>query len=195
MEEKQYIETVTEIVDAISPILKDSRECIAGHDKKCLEKAEKKRRSVLLSSLPMTEELVGKKQKTEFDIHYLNLLPTLQKLAIDIDGLLNASRRKIETDTFFTEKAHKEIKDLLGATEELAKDTKDVFVTKNLHLKQQVQADVTKITRMVNDFALEHQERLIVGLCSPKASYLYLDIIESVKRLARGLASIAERAE
>ena len=194
MEEKEYIHTVSEIVDAVRPILEETRKCISGQDKKCLERAEKKRRTVLLASLPMTEELVSKKQKSELDIRYLNLLPSLQKLAIDIDDLLSASRTKIATDTVFTEKALKEIKDLIVSVEELARDTKDVIVTKNPRLRQQVQSDVTRISRMAADFALEHQGRLIVGLCSPRASYLYLDIVESIKRLARELATVAEKA-
>jgi hypothetical protein len=40
---------------------------------------------------------------------------------------------------------------------------------------------------------LIHQQRLIAGVCMPKASYLYIDISESIKRISRGLAEFSEK--
>jgi len=40
----------------------------------------------------------------------------------------------------------------------------------------------------------EHEQRLIDGACSPKASFIYLGIMRSLERIARELASLAEKA-
>ena len=194
MEEKEYTTTISEILDAVKPILDDTKRCIFSNDKGCLEAAEKKRKAILASSLPMTEALVSKQQKSQLEIRFLSLLPSLQKLAINLDDLLRASDSKIALDVAFTEKALKEISDMIAGVKELARDTKDFFTTKNPRLSDQIAAGSAKLKTMADEFALVHQQRLIVGLCSPKASYLYLDIIESLKRMTRELALIAEKA-
>jgi Na+/phosphate symporter len=194
MEEKEYTATISEILDAVKPILDDTKRCIFSHDKGCLDAAEKKRRAILTSSLPMTEAIVSKQQKSQLEIRFLGILPHLQKLGINLDDLLSASYSKITLDVAFTEKALKEISDMIAGVNGLARDTKDFFVTKNAHLSEQIQTAAGKLGGMADEFALVHQQRLIVGLCSPKASYLYLDIIESLKRVTRELALIAEKA-
>lgn len=194
MQEKEYIATIEGILVGIKPILDDTRKCIMGHDEKCLESAEKKRKVIIQASLPLTEEIIGRKEKSDLDKKYIALLPSLQRLAISVDDLLTASRRKIRTDTFFTEKALNEIQEIIRGVEDMARDAKDLLSTRNPRLMVQVPADLERIRKLADDYALIHQERLIVGLCSPKASYLYLDILDSTKRIAKELAFIAERA-
>ena len=194
MEEKEYTATISEILDSVKSILDDIKRCIFSNDKGCLDAAEKKRKAILTSSLPMTEAVVSKQQKSQLEIRFLGILPSLQKLGINLDDLLGASYSKITLDVAFTEKALKEISDIIAGVKELARDTKDFFTTKNPRLSDQIAAGSGKLKTMADEFALVHQGRLIVGLCSPKASYLYLDIIESLKRMARELALIAEKA-
>ncbi|MGD0229722.1 MAG: hypothetical protein ABSC19_05090 [Syntrophorhabdales bacterium] len=194
MEEKQYIQAICEIVDSVGPILEDMRRCIFTDDKKCLEEAEKMLRASLRSSLPLAEELAGKREKSMLELKFLTVLPYLQKLGIEIGDLLGVSTIKIDSSIPFTEKALKEIKDVILGTEGLARDTKDFFLTKNPHLSQQIQSDVSKLYRMADDFSVEHQDRLIKGLCSPKASYIYLEMMVSLKRAMCQLASLSEKA-
>ena len=194
MENKEYTQTIEDILGGLKPILDDTRKCILGHDQKCLEKAENERRYLLRESLPLAEEVIGHKDKSDLEKRFITILPSLQQLAISIDDLLSASRRKLRTDTFFTEKASKEIQDVLSGVEDMARDTKDILSTGNPHLKKQVHSDQEKMMKMIDEYALDHQQRLIVGLCSPKASYLYLDIIGSLRRIVKELAFIAEKA-
>jgi Na+/phosphate symporter len=46
---------------------------------------------------------------------------------------------------------------------------------------------------MIDDFETVHQNRLITGVCMPKASYLYIDMTDSLKRMARELAAFADK--
>ena len=47
---------------------------------------------------------------------------------------------------------------------------------------------------MIDDFEIIHQNRLITGVCMPKASYLYIDMTDSLKRMAKELAAFADKA-
>jgi len=76
---------------------------------------------------------------------------------------------------------------------DLMRDVRDYTVTKNPHILSKVNEGKEKIIKTINDFSIVHQNRLITGVCMPKGSYLYLDITDSIKKIARGLAEFAEK--
>ncbi len=194
MEEKEYVRTICEILDSVEPILEHIKKCIFTEDRSCLEKAEKAQRAVLRSCLPLAEELAGKKEKSMLELRFLTILPFLQKLGVEIGDLLRASSTKLQSSIPFTEKALKEIKDVIAGTEDLARDAKDCFLTKNPHLSQRVQSDLSRLHAMTDEFSIEHQGRLISGLCVPKASYLYLEMMGSLRRAMSQIALLSQEA-
>jgi Na+/phosphate symporter len=66
-------------------------------------------------------------------------------------------------------------------------------MTKNPILKEQIRVDVEKIRKMIDEFEMIHQNRLITGVCMPQASYLYIDMTDSLKRMAKELAVFADK--
>jgi Na+/phosphate symporter len=73
------------------------------------------------------------------------------------------------------------------------RNTKDYIVTKNPVLKSEIEAGWEKIYKTIDEYAVIHQNRLIAGVCVPQASYLYLDIVDSIKRMSRGLIDFTEK--
>jgi Na+/phosphate symporter len=73
------------------------------------------------------------------------------------------------------------------------RDTMDYVLTKNPRLKENIKGAKEMIAKSTTEYELIHQQRLITGVCMPKASYLYIDISESIKRIARGLAEFSEK--
>ena len=132
--------------------------------------------------------------KEHGQFRFLTVLPCIQKLGINIGDLLRASTTKLDCGVPFTDKGLNEIKDVIAGAQGLAMDTKDVFITKNRHLGQRVQSDVEQLYEMVDAFSLEHQDRLIKGACSAKASYLYLDMMEALKRTVLHFAALSKEA-
>ena len=68
-----------------------------------------------------------------------------------------------------------------------------MILTKNPLLKSNIASGMERIVKMADEYALVHEERLVTGMCVPKASYLYLDIIDSIKRIAKELVSFSEK--
>jgi Na+/phosphate symporter len=85
-----------------------------------------------------------------------------------------------------------ELTEITSSVRELARNTRDAFTTGNPHLKGSARTQMEKITAMADDFSLEHQERLIIGQCTPQASYIYVDMMDALKRIARELAYLSE---
>ena len=62
------------------------------------------------------------------------------------------------------------------------------------YVENLIKEDLEKVWKLASDFEITHQNRLILGVCMPKASYLYIDITDSLKRIARELSEFAEYA-
>ena len=72
-------------------------------------------------------------------------------------------------------------------------DLKDFCLTKNPILKEQVRVDMEEIRKLIDEYEIIHQNRLVTGVCMPQASYLYIDITDSLKRMAKELSVFAEK--
>jgi len=70
---------------------------------------------------------------------------------------------------------------------------KDYFTTRNPVIKDKIRSDTEKVREMIDEFDIVHQNRLITGICMPQASYLYIDMTDSLKRMAKELAALADK--
>jgi len=131
------------------------------------------------------------KDKTETEQKFLTALPHLQRVALALDSLLDKMEIKVESNILFTDKALDEIKQLMVAVGAEFTDVKDFCFTRNPVLKKQIESDLDKVTKMIDEFDHVHQNRLITGVCMPQASYLYIDMTDSLKRMSRELAAFA----
>jgi Na+/phosphate symporter len=193
MEKQQYAEMIGQILDSISSTLEDVKRCLPSHDKQCLKGAEKKFREKLVETLPLVTQLIAQAHKTEPERRFLMLIPSLQKMAQAMETILVRTGTKIESQILFTDKGLSELKQTLSGVNDLARDTKDVLATNNPRLKEHLSTEMKKVIGMADDFALEHQERLILGFCTPQASYLYVDMLDALKRIARELVYLSEK--
>jgi Na+/phosphate symporter len=193
MEKQVYSDTVRAILDATHEAMNDIKKCLTSHDKQCLKKAETEFRETLTSSLPLVTKLVSVPEKDDLEKKFLILLPSLQRIGMSVETLLARARTKIDSDILFTDKGLTELKHVISGVKDLVRDTRDILTTGNPHLRKEMKSEMEKLVKTADDFALEHQERLITGLCTPQASYLYLDAMDALKRIARELVHVAEK--
>lgn len=193
MEKQVYFETVRAILDSLHGAMDDLKRCLTSHDKQSLKKAETEFREMLNSSLPLVTKLVSSPEKDDLEKKLLMLVPSLQRIGMSVETLLARVRTKIESDILFTDKGLTELKHVILGVKDLARDTKDILATGNPHLRKEMKSEMEKLVKTADDFALEHQERLITGLCTPQASYLYLDMMDALKRTAHELVHVAEK--
>jgi Na+/phosphate symporter len=100
---------------------------------------------------------------------------------------------KITSNILFSEKALSEVRALFHLMKEQFRDTKDYVITGNPALKEAIRAHMDKMFRMIEELSIVHQNRLITGICMPQASYIYLDITDSLKRISRGLVDFVNK--
>jgi len=187
MEEKELNQKLHEMFKEMSLVLEDTKQGFLTQDQPTLKKADTKLTGILTSNLPFTEELAQKQTKDEVEKKYLNLLPHLQLMAVIIRNLISENKKKIESDLLFADKAINEIKGLYTLMLTQFEDTTDYILTRNPHLRMHIKTGMENLFEMAEDCIAEHETRMIMCACMPKASYSYVAIIDSIKGLSREL--------
>jgi Na+/phosphate symporter len=193
MEESSYIRTVEETVDSLRTTIDELKRCLFSRDKKRMKDTVKTFYSRLNTSLPLFNKLVAKVDKTPEDIKLLNLLPWLQQLGSPLEDLVGGVHAAVDAEICFTDKALAEISEIMGMVNNLARDTSDALTSENDRFKDYATSESLSVLDRIRDFGIEHQQRLVVGVCMPKASFLYLDVMNSLKRITLELISLFER--
>ncbi|HOC45803.1 MAG TPA: hypothetical protein PKM26_04285 [Syntrophorhabdaceae bacterium] len=148
-------------------------------------------RQLLIAVRPNFEKVIEDKDKDEAEQLFLAALPHLQRIALALNNLIDRMETKVEGNVLFTDKALDEIKQLMIVVAAEFIDVKDYCATRNPVLKKQIEINLDKVTNLINEFETVHQNRLIAGVCVPQASYLYIDMTDSLKRMSRELSAFA----
>ena len=193
MEERKMTQMLYEMFQEGMPVLESIKYGFLAQDKAKVTETEEKFIGIFTSNLPFFEKLVKEREKDETEKKFIKLLPHLHLIAMIFGNLINTKKERIASDVLFSEKAIHEIDDLYTLMQVQFEDTKDFILTKNSHLKLAIKAGMGKIYEMADEYALEHETRLITGLCLVKASYLYLIIVDSIKRISRELTDFSEK--
>lgn len=157
-----------------------------GENKTAFKEMVKKR-------VPAVQKIMDSPEKTEQQKQFLILLPSFQMIGMALENLIDKMERKLQLKILFSEKAIAEIKELYTTLEKQFGDIKDYVSTGDPILKAEAKTDWERICKLIDEYAVFHQNRLIAGICVPQASYLYLDIVDSIKRTSRGLLDFTEK--
>ncbi|MBP1748405.1 MAG: hypothetical protein H6Q52_944 [Deltaproteobacteria bacterium] len=193
MDEKELMQRFRDVFETSAPILEDLEKGFFSQQAGIIQACERKFGDLLISRVPYVERIIGEKQKTEADMQYVRLLPALQTIALAIENLMYKMESKIVSNILFSEKALSEIRALFHLMQEQFRDTKDYVITKNPALKEAIRMHMDTMFKMIEELAIVHQNRLITGICMPQASYIYLDITDSLKRISRGLVDFVNK--
>jgi Na+/phosphate symporter len=194
MEEKKLTRRFSDLFDEIIPVVENLRKGFFAQNAALVKESHDKFKKILRNRVAFAEKILKEKVKGEQEQRYVGLIVPFQTVALAMENLMEKMEIKVDAKILFSEKALKEINALFSVIEAQLMDTKDYVLTGNPHLKASVHQAMEDIQRMADEYAVIHQDRLIAGVCMPKASYLYIDIADSLKRLARGLAAFSERA-
>jgi Na+/phosphate symporter len=90
---------------------------------------------------------------------------------------------KIREGMLFSDRANDELASLFSGSSKLLRSVADVVRTRNEVLIDHVLREGDRLWNDANLFASEHERRLISGVCMPKHSSVFLDILDSIKQI------------
>ena len=158
-----------------------------------IEKSERLAREVHQEEAGLTGDLVCSPATAGEILKTVVLFPGRLERAGDLlESIINVVKIKAREGTPFSDKALAELEQLFDLLTKILTNFGDLVMTRNRTLADDLLAEQSRLGQMTVDFALAHEDRLIGGVCSPKASSLYLDILDSVKNVNGHLKAMTE---
>lgn len=117
----------------------------------------------------------------------------LERIGDNIEFLVRAIKMMVQEGIPFSERAMREVNTLFEKAIELVEGVRDVILTKNRVLIRYVLEEGQRYEEMANEYALAHQQRLIEGVCMPKASSVYVALLDYLKGVEWHTRQIAKR--
>jgi Na+/phosphate symporter len=129
----------------------------------------------------MITRLTGEERAAEAHKELLFVPMHLERVGDNIEFLVRAVNMMIKEGIPFTERALSEVNSLFDKDVEILECVRDAVNTKNKVLLRHIVDEGKRFDSRVDEFALLHQQRMIEGVCVPKASSLYVAILDYLK--------------
>jgi len=117
----------------------------------------------------------------------------LERIGDNIEAFARALERQAQDGAVFTDRAMHEIDRLMEKALELLEATRDILRTGNRTLVHHVLSDGPCFQATASEFASFHQERLIQGVCAPRASSIYLAMVDYLRGVERHQREIVQK--
>lgn len=110
-----------------------------------------------------------------------------------LDGILQHVKIKVNEGVLFSDKGVSEISHIFRETLDVVKTAGDAIMTRNEVLRKYVIDKYASLAQTVDAYSEEHEDRLIKGVCQPKSSSLYLNIVDSLVKVVWHMKQAVER--
>src|SRR3972149_11722390 len=112
---------------------------------------------------------------------------------INIEFLIRAITTMIQDGIPFSDHGMSEINNLFQKAVEILECVWDAVATKNRVLVRHIVEDGKQFENIANDYVFSHQQRLIEAVCLPKASSLYLAMVDYLKGIESHTRQIGQQ--
>ncbi|MCX5861366.1 MAG: PhoU domain-containing protein [Desulfomonile sp.] len=115
----------------------------------------------------------------------------LERVGDYLESILNCCRIRCQYSVPLTDEAVSEVEDIFKLVLEIMGNFRDAFIRPNKVLLENVVNESKRLDQICHNLELSHVERLLNGSTAPRASSLYLDILESTKSMNRHIRDMA----
>jgi Na+/phosphate symporter len=183
--------------DLLRPMFRDALEMLAlawsafkRQDTQGLDLADALGEAIHKHEQELTERLLEVQPEPEG----VRFVPAhLERIGDAIGGLIRCQRASRSEGTVFTERGAREVGQLYERAHEILECSRDLALTGNRILARHVEIESLRFHDLATDFARAHEERLIEGVCRPRASSTYLAMLDHLQEVTRHARRIAGR--
>lgn len=180
-------------------MLRHARHAFVTHRFDSLNAAEREGTRLHDEEHALTQQIVHGRADThlllEVDQQQLFAPVHLERARDHIELLLQNIRAVIADGIPFTDRARHEVEELVDMAIELLLDLHDLLLTHNRVLQQHVIEAGSALVARADECAAFHELRLIEGVCTPRASSVYLAMLDALKGLEWQVSEIAQKLE
>jgi Na+/phosphate symporter len=175
-------------IDKLLAMMAAARDAFNRHSRSRLQElqglAENVGQDFSAISTKLKTVIAGKPEGERFGlIRLFSLLSRLEIIGQNLGGLSQPIERKIKDGVLFSDKAVTQTNYLFDQHGGMVRSILDIVKTDNSYLKKFVLEESRKLVQACADFATEHEERLIEGLCLPQAAPIFLSILDRFRAI------------
>ena len=183
--EREVVERLVRVSKDLGEMLELTFQGFRKLSEASLGDIEEARKTIRESSTELTRFLVSGKTPGESEKLWakplLSMASSFDRMMYNMDGILYQLKLMIQESVSFSDRAAKEVNDIFQEAMDLLEHLPDLILTPDKHRAQQIGEKVRSLSKIVDRYTLDHEERLIQGICLPKSSLIYLGILESLK--------------
>jgi Na+/phosphate symporter len=158
--------------------------------KECRERVTEIRKAEIDLAVKVTE---AAKQNGEMK-QYVLVPQHILRIAENIDVLAEMIAKKIKDRILFSERAITETTFLLQRLKEIIMSANDLLFCENKLLDAYVEESEANLVKTCIEYATQHEERLIEGLCLPISSSIYITMLDNIRNIGWHAKEIAIKA-
>ncbi len=184
----------TQRFESVFPLIRQALEKI---DLSAIESAKEESEAIVQNLEEEIEELLecclaeSSAQEVEEIRPVLNLLGNLKLLSKHLFELMEEIKIKISEDILFSNRAFKQLLNLWTLTTDTFNRINSQIQTETGVNVDRLLAGYNQITVLIDQYEIEHEERLIRGVCPIKASSMFLNILDSIRNISRCFRAIS----
>lgn len=123
---------------------------------------------------------------------YVAIVAHIERIGDYTVIILQAIRDKMETQARFCPAGMRELKFLFESLQYLLRCARDAIQTGNPILSRYIGDTTNTLDASADQAARDHMNRVLAGECDPKATPIFLDLLDSLKGIVRHMRLLAE---
>jgi Na+/phosphate symporter len=197
VEEPALQEKFSPIFGKLGAMVNSARDAFNRHSSKSLEHLIKLHGELVPEIRSAVEDFgallsKGPEGQRDYLIRLQSIMTRLLVVGDNLEGLSGPIARKIREGVLFSNKAVVQANQLFDHETGILRSILDALKTDNDFLKRYVLEEGQKLVNSCNDFATEHEARLIEGLCLPQAAPLFLAMLDRLRTAGQHAVDIAQ---
>ena len=174
---------INEFFQNIEQVLSNILNSIRTENTDGLESAESiiSKTSLQVKSYQLSDQNIVKNSPVCNGTVKRDLINRLEKILFNLSRLINLFKEKANKHILFSEKAIGELEYLIKTIKHLSRCLKDATITKNEVLTKYIIDTANSLENTAANFAVEHEERLLSGVCQSQSSAVFIDLLNTIK--------------
>jgi Na+/phosphate symporter len=165
---------------------------LTHNDIKVIEKAECALEGSSDRAVSLTEAMVQECKSSPETAAYVSVPSHIDRIRVDIGRIVSSLRMKINEEILFSDRAISELEYMFERTRDIVVHSRDMVITRNPLAAKHLKGADKAVEKIANEYSTKHEERLIEGLCAPKASSIFINMLEAFKNIAWHASQIAK---
>lgn len=181
-------ELLSDMVDSLDTLYTG----LVYNNSKIIEEVRGKADEAGSRAASLTEVLLEERNEEPRAALYVSVPSHMSRMGAGLLRIADSLKTKTKENVLFSDRADSEVTYMFERIRDILVNARDMVLAPNTLVARHMAESQRAVDKIAQEYSSKHEERLIEGLCAPKASQIYLEILDSFKNIAWHAKEIAE---